>query len=149
MTVCFHVVVRVLIESAKGVVVIQLIVESQAPFKEWVLCRVLLPVVNDPQRVGKDGLFKLAFLPTFIVSPEEVGKQFQPSGSVGQVGSLVVGIAMPLAAPRGQFHTQAIAFWPFGVDDDDGVDCRIIAGTGILYHLHILDVVRLDISQFI
>ena len=71
-----HIVVGVLIETAKRVLVIYLIVEAETAFKEWIVNLVLLLVGNYPQCIGKNGLFKLAFLPPFIVSSEEVGKEF-------------------------------------------------------------------------
>ena len=69
-----HVVVSVLIETAKRVVIVQLVVEAEAAFKEWIVILVFLLVGNYPQCVGKDGLFKLAFLPSFVVSSKKICK---------------------------------------------------------------------------
>ena len=69
-----HIVVGVLVEAAKRVVVVYLVVEAKAALKEWIVNLVLLFVGNYPQRVGKDGLFKLALLPPFVVSPKEICK---------------------------------------------------------------------------
>ena len=110
---------------------------------------VLLLVGDHPQRVGIDGLFKLALLPPFVVSPEEICKQFQSSCAVGEVDTFVVRISVSFAAPRCQLHAQAFACSTFGVDDDDGIDRCVIAGTWILNHLHVLDIVRLNVFQFL
>ena len=95
-----HVVVGVLIEAAKRIVIVKLVVEAEAAFEEWIVNLVPLLVGNYPQRVGKDGLFELAFLPPLVVSAKEVGKQFQSSLSIGEVDTLIVRKAVPFAAPR-------------------------------------------------
>ena len=35
------------------------------------------------------------------------------------------------------------------MDDDDRLHGSIVAGTGVLDHLYVLDVVRLDVAQFV
>ena len=69
-----HVVVSVLIESGKRIVVVQLVVEAEAAFKERIMNFILLLIGNYPQSVSEDGLFELAFLPPFIVSSKEICK---------------------------------------------------------------------------
>ena len=94
-----HVVVCVLIESAEGIAVVQLIVEASASFKVWVTRRGLIAIGDGPQRIGKGGLLVVALLHPLVIGSEEVGKQLQSSLSVGQVDAFVVDIATPLAAP--------------------------------------------------
>ena len=89
----------ILIESAKRIVVVQLVVEAEAAFKEWIVSLVPLLVGNHPECVSKDGLLKVASLPPFVVSSKEIGKQFQLSCAEGQVDTLVVCKAMSLTTP--------------------------------------------------
>ena len=72
----FHIVVGVLIETAKRVVVVQLVVKAEAALKEWIAYMLFLSVSNYPQCVGKDGLVKLTATPPLVISSEKVGKQF-------------------------------------------------------------------------
>ena len=78
-----HVVVSILIESAKRIVIVQLVVEAEAAFKEWIVNLVFLLVGNHPKCIGKDGLLELALLPPLVVSSKEICKQFQLSYAVG------------------------------------------------------------------
>ena len=69
-----HVVVGVLIETAKRVVIVKLVVEAEAAFKEWIVNLVLLLVGNYPQCVGKNSLLELTLLPSLVVSSKEICK---------------------------------------------------------------------------
>ena len=144
-----HVVVGVFVISAEGTVVVQLVVETGAPFQEGVACGEVLTVLDNPQRVGKDGLLELASLPPLVVGSEEVGKEFEASFPIRQVDALVVLIAASLATPRRQLHTKSLAGSPLGADDDDGLHRCIVAGTGVLNHFHASDEVRLDVTQLL
>ena len=66
--------VGVLIETAKRVVIVQLIVEAEAALKEWIAYMLFLSVGNNPQSVGKDGLFKLTATPLLVISSEKIGE---------------------------------------------------------------------------
>ena len=70
----FHIVVGILVETAKRVVLIQLIVEAEAALKEWIAYMLFLSVGNNPQCIGKDGLFKLTATPLLIIGSEKVGE---------------------------------------------------------------------------
>ena len=131
-----HVVVGVFVISAERTVVVQLVVETGAPFQEGIACGEVLTVLDAPERVGKDGLLEPARLPPLVVGSEEVGEEFQPARAISQVQALVVLIAVALATPGGQFHAQALAGSPTGADDDDGLHRGIVAGSGILDDLH-------------
>ena len=69
-----HIVIGALVEPTEGVVVVQLIVESPASFKEGIAGYILLPVADCPQRVGIDRLFELATAPVLVVRAKQVGK---------------------------------------------------------------------------
>ena len=144
-----HVVVGVFVISAEGTVVVQLVVETGAPFQEGVAYGEVLTVLDAPERVGKDGLLELARLPPLVVGSEEVGEEFQPARAISQVQALVVLIAVALATPRRQLHAQALAGSPTGADDDDRLHRGIVARTGILHDLHRADEVRLDVAQLL
>ena len=94
-----HVVVGVLIEATERVAVVQLVVEACTSFKIWVARRRFVVIGDRPQRVGENCLFKTTAVPSLIVGSEEVGKELQPSFSVGHIYSLIVDVAVVLAAP--------------------------------------------------
>ena len=96
---CLHIVVGVLIETAEGIAVVQLVVEASSALEIRVACCRMMAVGDSPQRIGKDGLLKFALLPTFVVSSKEVGKQFQLSCAIGQIETLIVCVAVTLATP--------------------------------------------------
>ena len=70
----FHIVVGVLIETAKRVMLVQLIVEAETTLKEWIAYMLFLFVGNNPQCIGKDGLFKLTATPLLVIGSEKVGE---------------------------------------------------------------------------
>ena len=94
-----HVVVGVLIEATERVAVVQLVVEACTSFEIWVARRRFMVIGDSPQRVGENSLFKAADVPSLVVGSEEVGKELQPSFSVGHIYSLIVDVAVVLAAP--------------------------------------------------
>ena len=106
-------------------------------------------IADVPHRVGKDDLFELALLPPLVVGSEEVRKQFKSSFSVSQIDTLIVGITVPLTAPRRQFCAQAFALDALGVNDDDGMDGSVVACSGILDDLYVADEVRLDVTKLV
>ena len=137
----FYVVISILVESTKGVVFINLIVKTESSFKVRIACCRMLIVVNYPKRIGKDCLLKLTVAPSFVIGPEEVGKEFQSTCSVSQINTLIICITTSLTTPRGQFYTKALSCCPLGTDDDNGIDCGIITCTWILYDFDATDVV--------
>ena len=70
----FHIVVGVLIESAKRVVIVKLVVEAETALKERIAYMLLLSVGNNPQCISKDGLFKLTATPLLVIGSEKVGE---------------------------------------------------------------------------
>ena len=96
---CLYVVVVILVETTKGVVVINLIVKAEATFQERIACRIIVLVGNEPLCISKDGLFKLTVALSSIICAKEVGEEFQSASAIGQVDTLVVDISTSLAAP--------------------------------------------------
>ena len=78
-----HIVVSILIKTTEGVVVANLIVETEAFFKERISRNSMLMVRDGPQRIGIYRLFKPVFVPILVIGSKEVGKEFQPACAVG------------------------------------------------------------------
>ena len=68
------------------------------------------------------------------------------TGAAGGVWSFAKGVPSVLVAT---IIAIIATFFMFGAYDDDSIDGCVISGTGILNHLDVLDVVRLNIFQFL
>ncbi len=95
-----HVVVGVLVESAERVVVVDLVIKAESTFQERIANIILLLIVNHPERIGKDRLFKLATAFPPVICPKEVSEKFQSTRPISQIDPLIIGIATPTARPR-------------------------------------------------